>query len=72
MAKPRINIQELQPADKLDLIEQIWESLSVDPKKIPLTNAQREELDRRLDDMEADGGAGIPWQLVLERIKAGR
>ena len=36
---------------------------------IPLTSAQREELDRRLDELESEGPVGIPWEDVLRRIR---
>jgi putative addiction module component (TIGR02574 family) len=34
-----------------------------------LTEAQRSELDRRLDDMDADNTLGIPWDQVLKQIR---
>jgi putative addiction module component (TIGR02574 family) len=34
-----------------------------------LTDAQREELDRRLDDLERSGTEGIPWEEVLRQIR---
>ena len=33
-----------------------------------LTEAQRAELDRRLDELEVEGPVGIPWDEVLSRI----
>ncbi len=42
----------------------------VNDKEWQLTTRQREELDRRLDEMQADGGAGIPWEQVLTSIRA--
>lgn len=72
MGKLSVDIQSLATEDKLELIEQIWESLSANPQSVPLTVAQREELDRRLDEMEADGGDGIPGEQVLDRIRARR
>jgi putative addiction module component (TIGR02574 family) len=72
MGKLSVDIHSLAIEDRLDLIEQIWESLCANPQSVPLTVAQREELDRRLDEMEADGGDGIPWEQVLDRIRARR
>ncbi|HUY13259.1 MAG TPA: addiction module protein [Terriglobia bacterium] len=40
------------------------------PEAIPLTSAQREELDRRLDDLDRDGPTGIPWKEVVRRIRS--
>jgi len=45
------------------------DSLAPAPEAIPLTQAQRQELDRRLDDLEREGPAGIPWEDVLRTIK---
>jgi putative addiction module component (TIGR02574 family) len=74
MAKPTLDIERLSPDERLDLMEQLWESLRKDPSSVPLTDAQCQELDRRLDDLEADiqRGArlGIPWDEVLQRIRS--
>lgn len=64
-----IDIDSLTPAERLDLLERIWDSLSAAPEAIPLTQAQRQELDRRLDDLEREGPVGIPWDDVLRAIK---
>ena len=64
-----IDIDELSAEDRLQLLEQLWESLSSSPEAVPLTNAQREELDRRLDELDRDGPEGIPWEDVLQRIR---
>ena len=49
-------------------MEKLWDSL--EPEDIPLSDAQRGELDRRLDDLESDSVLGIPWEDVLRRIRA--
>lgn len=72
MAKPEIDINKLSPQERLDLIEELWDSLSEDPSSIPLTNAQAKELDRRLDEMDKDSTLGIPWDTVLARLREGK
>ena len=64
-----IDIAGLSSEERLRLLEQLWESLSATPEAIPLTDAQREELDRRLDELDRDGPSGIPWDEVLRRIR---
>jgi putative addiction module component (TIGR02574 family) len=66
--KPALNIGELSTEERLRLIEELWDSLNEMPGTVPLTNAQREELDRRLDDLERSGPEGIPWDQVLQQI----
>ena len=67
---PAIDIASLSPEERLELLEQLWDSLAATPEAIPLTNAQREELDRRLDDLDREGPTGIPWEEVLRRIRS--
>ncbi len=70
MSKPALNIGELTAEERLRLIEELWDSLSEKPGDVPLTNTQREELDRRLDDLERSGPEGIPWEQVLQQIRS--
>jgi putative addiction module component (TIGR02574 family) len=63
-----IDVAKLSPEERLQLIDEIWDSLSAEPASIPVTDPQREELDRRLDDLDRDGPVGIPWDEVLTRL----
>jgi putative addiction module component (TIGR02574 family) len=69
MSKRAVDIAALTPEERLSLLEQLWDSLTATPEAIPLTEGQRDELDRRLDDLEVDGPVGIPWEDVLSRIR---
>jgi len=69
MSKHGFDIASLTPEERLDLLEEVWDSLAATPESIPLTGAQRAELDRRLDDLEREGPVGIPWDEVLGRIR---
>jgi len=64
-----IDIARLSFEERLRLLDELWESLSRTPEAVPLTKAQREELDRRLDELDRDGPLGIPWDEVLRRIR---
>jgi putative addiction module component (TIGR02574 family) len=63
-----IDIDALSREERLDLLERLWDSLAANPEAIPLTDAQREELDRRLDDLDREGPDGIPADVVLRRL----
>lgn len=62
-----IDIKNLSPEERLALLGDIWDSL--DPEDVPVTEVQRAELDRRLDDLERDRNLGIPWEEVLRQIR---
>ena len=64
-----VDIASLSTEERLRLLEDLWESLSATPERVPLTNAQREELDRRLDDLDREGPTGIPWEEVFSNIR---
>lgn len=67
MARPALDLKGLTREEKLQLLEDLWESLR--PDDVALTEAQREELQRRLDQMDRDGASGIPWERVLREIQ---
>lgn len=53
--------------ERLALIERIWDSL--DPDDVGLTHAQREELERRLDDLESNPDETVSWIEAKRRIR---
>ena len=63
------DLNSLTVEERLRLIDELWESLSASPDQLPVTDTQREELDHRLDRIEAEGATGIPWSEVLRRIR---
>ena len=69
MAKPVVNLAALSVEEKLALAEELWTSLAATPGAVPLTQAQRTELDRRLDALDREGPVGIPWEEVVDQIR---
>jgi putative addiction module component (TIGR02574 family) len=68
-----LGIDRLSPAERAQLVEELLDSLDVEPQPPALTDAQRQELDRRLAALDADRMAVSPWEEVetriLERLK---
>ena len=62
-------ILELPVAERMRLVEAIWDSISAAPEALPLTQWQREELDRRLSEFEADPDSGSTLEDVFARIR---
>lgn len=67
-----IDIAALDQEERLRLLEALWESLSKSPNAVPLTAPQREELDRRLVDLDREGPAGATAESVLARLSGGQ
>jgi len=51
------------------LIAAIWDSISAVPKALALTQWQKDELDRRLAEFEADPDSGASLEKVFARIR---
>ena len=58
----------LPVAERLKLVETIWDSIAEIPDALELTQAQEAELDRRLDAYRKDPTVGSPWSEVKARI----
>jgi len=71
-----LNIAKLSVAERIQLAEDLWDSVAADTGDLPLTDAQKAELDRRseaLDRDAAEGRAlGVPWDEVLRQLRARR
>jgi putative addiction module component (TIGR02574 family) len=69
MANPKIDFSHLSPAERLELISELWDSL--DPTEAaPISPDLAAELDRRSAEAERDPEAGRSWEDVkadLER-----
>jgi putative addiction module component (TIGR02574 family) len=70
MAAPSLDeIRKLSVAERIQLVEDIWDSIAASQAEVPLTEAQREDLDRRIEAYEADPDAGSSWEDVEKRIQ---
>jgi putative addiction module component (TIGR02574 family) len=65
----REEIDKLPVAERLRLLEDIWESIEADPDALPITDAQRAELDRRLAAHRANPQASEDVDTVLARLR---
>jgi putative addiction module component (TIGR02574 family) len=64
-----LGIDHLGVEERLALIEALWDSLPEDESALPITEAQRAELDRRLADYQRNPDDGAPWDEVRASLK---
>jgi putative addiction module component (TIGR02574 family) len=57
-------IEKLSIAERIALVQAIWDSIAGEVESLPLTEAQRQEIDRRLAAHRANPQAAIPWEQV--------
>ena len=62
----------LPVAERIELVGDIWDSIAQVPDGVELTEAQRAELDRRLEAYRRDPKLGSPWAEVKARVLSSR
>ena len=60
---------QLSAPERIQLVEDIWDSIAAMPEEMPLTKAQQAELDRRIDAYRLNSEEGSPWEYVRESIR---
>ncbi len=72
MAMPsRAELLKLDVATRLELIEELWDSIASDPaaaSQLPLTDVERDLLDERLREHRDNPTAARPWAEVRAEI----
>jgi putative addiction module component (TIGR02574 family) len=64
----KTEISQISVADRLSLIDLLWDSMAENPDLLPVPEAQQQELDRRLANLESDPAAGSSWEAMKARI----
>jgi putative addiction module component (TIGR02574 family) len=64
----KVEISQLSVSERIQLAEELWDSIQAPSEELPLTEAQQQELDRRLKQYEQDPTAGSEWESVKNRL----
>lgn len=64
------DILNLSISEKIQLVQDIWDSLAEAPDSVSLTDGQKAKLNRRLDAYHKDPEVGSPWSVGRERLKS--
>ncbi len=62
-------IYEMSTAEKITLVEELWDSIVSDQKILPLTDEQKAELDKRIAGYDADKNPGRLAGEVIDDIQ---
>jgi putative addiction module component (TIGR02574 family) len=65
-----LGIDRMSPAERIQLVGELLDSLERDAEPPRLTEAQKQELDRRLAALDANPGAVSSWEEVEARVLA--
>ena len=67
----RLKIRKLSVVERIKLVDEIWDSIAEEQAQVEITEAQREEIDRRLLSYREGRERGIPWEVVKEKVQNG-
>jgi len=63
------DILKLSIAERIQLAEDIWDSIASAPESVPVTDEQRQELDRRLQAYAQNPEEGVSWDELKEKVR---
>lgn len=74
MGHPAFDYRSLSVDERLQLVGDIWDSIAEEvnarPDVLPLSDAQKVELDRRIAEYDHDPSTGVPMEDALAGIRA--
>lgn len=65
------NLSQLTVAERIQLAEDLWDSISEAPEILSLTDAQRRELERRLEAYRSEPDTTIFWESLRQELQQG-
>lgn len=66
------SIFDLSPAEKLQLVEDLWDDLAADPSAVPVHDWQLKELEERKARLTANPASALDWDEIQQRIRWAR
>ena len=63
-----LGIDQLSVAQRILLVEEIWDSIAAEAEQAPLSEAQQEDLQRRLESYAENPKSGSSWEDVKARL----
>ena len=62
------DILQLSVSERIQLVGDIWDSIANEPKSFSLTDAQRAELDRRMEAYKQNPEAGLTLEELEQKF----
>lgn len=63
-------LRALPVAERIQLVEDLWDTIAAEAGGVALSPAHLEELDRRLDRFERSPTEGVEWSALKVRIQS--
>ena len=60
---------DLSPAEKLQLVQDLWDDLAATPEEVPVQEWQKEEVARRKANLMRNPASGLSWEEVKHNVR---
>ena len=64
------SVFDLSAAEKLQLVEDLWDDLAATPSGIPVHDWQKQELARRKTNLTSNPASGLSWEEVKRKTRS--
>ena len=61
-------ILQLSVAERVQIVEDIWDSIGKNPEELPLSETEKLELDKRLKGYKENPDEGIEWETLKKNL----
>jgi len=65
-----VSVFDLSPAEKLQLVEDLWDELASSPDAVPIHDWQRDQLARRRANLISNPTSALSWDEVKRRVRS--
>ena len=65
----RLDIENLSVVERIQLVGEIWDGIAAEQESLEVTEAQRIELRRRLDEYRSSREKGSSWESIKSRLQ---
>lgn len=66
---PFDDLLKLSVPERIQLVEDLWDSIAAESEALPLTEAQRSEVELRLAEHDRDPASALSWEEVRGRLR---
>lgn len=65
----QFDVNNLSIAERIILVEEIWDTIVAEQESFKVTKAQKEELDRRMENYHVSPDTGASWEEIKTRLQ---
>mgnify|MGYP000202101716 FL=1 len=64
-----VRFDDMTPAERILHVQDLWDRIMAHPEDVPVSDAWRAEIERRLAAHRADPSSAVPWEQVRAELK---